>query len=379
MTTVTDVCNRMLQKIGTRTTVTDAEIAGNLTNEAIQFNLMYEETRDTLLRKAPWNCAMKTANLTYITSQTGTPENTSAATNLWAPGQPAPPWGYEYQYPADCLEPRWIIPSTQTGFAGGVPITTAVTGGASAWWWGQPVRFKVQNDQFYTVSAATVNAGGTGYAVGDIIVLSLEPNTAEITNKLATFQIGAPQGAAVVLQVATLAGSAVATVSIVSILAGESNIGGSYFYDYAGTVGNSAVPQDTTSGAGSGATFSLTFTTTPASQRVILTNQEFATLSYTQQVSDPNVFDPTFRDALYSIGGANLIMALDGNRARANDLIQRANDAIRAARQDDGNEGLTINDVTPDWIRFRGIAYTDGLTYSGPYQGYDWGSYFPLF
>src|SRR5882724_688049 len=118
MTSVTDICNRMLQKLGTRTTVTDVEIANNTTNEAIQFNLMYTEARDTLLRKAPWNCAMRTANLVYITSQTGTPENQSAATNLWQPGQPAPPWAYEYQYPVDCLEPRWIIPSTQTGFAG---------------------------------------------------------------------------------------------------------------------------------------------------------------------------------------------------------------------------------------------------------------------
>src|ERR1700742_614242 len=121
MTSVTDVCNRMLQRLGTRTTVTDAELSGNGSNEAIQFNLMYEELRDDLLRMAPWNCAMKTANAVYITSQPGTPENPSPSTTLWQPGQPAPPWAYEYQYPVDCLQPRWIIPSTQTGFAGGIP------------------------------------------------------------------------------------------------------------------------------------------------------------------------------------------------------------------------------------------------------------------
>jgi hypothetical protein len=370
----------MLQKIGTRTSVTDAEIAGNTTNEAIQFNLIYAELRDTLLRKAPWNCAMRTANLTYITSQTGTPENTSAATNLWAPGQPAPPWAYEYQYPVDCLQPRWVIPSTQTGFAGGVPITTAVTGGASSYWWGQPVRFKVQNDQFYSVSAAAINAGGTGYAVGDLIVVALEPTVNGLTNKLTTFLAGAPQGAAVVLQVLTAPAGVIGTVAVVGQVTGDATpIGGSYFYDYSGTVGNNAVPQGSTTGAGTGATFNLTFTTAPASQRVILTNQEFATLAYTQQVTDPNLFDPTFREALYMIGGAQLQMALKGNRDFSNQLVKMANDAIMSARQDDGNEGLTINDVTPDWIRIRGIAYADGTMYSGPYQGYDWGSYFPMF
>lgn len=362
MTSVTDVCNRWLQKIGTRTTVTDAELAGNLTNEAIQFNLIYTEVRDTLLRKAPWNCAMKTANLVYITSQPGTPENTSPATNLWAPGQPAPPWAYEYQYPVDCLEARWIIPSTQTGFAGGTPITTAVTGGASSWWWGQPVRFKVQTDQFIPVTAAAVVAGGTGYVVGDIITAPVGLST------------NPPIGAPVQLLVTAAPGGVVSGVSVISQIAGEATPqGGSYFAQQA-----NPIAQGTTTGSGSGATFNLTYGPV-GSQRVILTNQEFATLSYTQQVTDPNLFDPTFREALYAIGGAQLCMALQGKIEHANRLVKAANDAIASARQDDGNEGLTINNITPDWIRTRGIDFTDGM-YSGPYaSGYDWGSFFPSY
>lgn len=379
MTTTTDVCNRMLQVLGTRTTVTDAELAGGLTNEAIQFNLIYTETRDRLLRMAPWNSAMKTANLTYVTSAPGTPENTSAATTLWSPGQPAPPWAYEYQYPVDCLMPRWIIPSTQTGFADAVPITTAVTGGASSYWWGQPIRFKVQNDAFYTINAVTVPTPGSGYAVGDFVTLALKPSTANITNKIGTFNAGAPQGAAAVLQVLTVSGGGgILTAQVVTQVEDETvSLGGSYFYDYATTVGNAAIPQGSTTGSGTGAVFSVTFIP-PAPQRVVLTNQEFATLCYTQQVTDPNVWDPSFREALYTVGGGKILMALVGNRDRANDLIKIGNDIIRAARGDDGNEGLTINDVTPDWIRARGVNYTEGL-YSGPYQGYDWGSYFPLF
>src|SRR5271165_2983206 len=112
MTTATDIVNRALQTPGTRTTVTDAELAANSTNEAIQANLKLDEVRRTLLRMAPWNMAMKTVNLVYITSMPGTPENTSAATTLWQPGQPAPPWCYEYQYPVDCLRACWIIPAT---------------------------------------------------------------------------------------------------------------------------------------------------------------------------------------------------------------------------------------------------------------------------
>jgi len=363
MTSVTDVCNLMLQRIGTRTTVTDAEIANNSTNEAIQFNLAYSRLRDRILRMAPWNCAMRTANLTYITSQPGTPENMSPATQLWQPGQPAPPWAYEYQYPVDCLSARWIIPSTQTGYAGGVPITTAVTGGASSWWWGQPVRFKVQTDDFFPVTAAAVAAGGSGYAVGDVITLASGVNTS------------APIGAPAQLLVTGVGGSgAVTSVSVVNVIAGASPaVGGSYF-----AAQTNPVAQGSSTGAGTGATFNLTFGT-QGPQRVILTNQEFATLAYTRQVTDPNVWDPAFQEAIFAAGGATLCMALQGSKDVANALLGEANEVIRVARGDDGNEGLTVNDVTPDWIRVRGIAYTEGFSQSGPWQGYDWGTYFPMF
>src|SRR5277367_1230177 len=169
MTTATDIANWALQVPGTRTNVTDAELAANSTNEALQINLKIDNVRRRLLRLAPWNCGLKTANLIYITSSPGTPENTMAATTLWQPGQPAPPWNYEYQFPADCLRMCFVIPSTQTGFAGGVPITTAVTGGAASFWQGPPVKYRVQNDTFIPVTGATVASGGSGYAVGDIV------------------------------------------------------------------------------------------------------------------------------------------------------------------------------------------------------------------
>jgi hypothetical protein len=360
MTSVTDICNRALQVIGTRTTVTDAEIAAESSNEAKQFNLIYANYRDDLLRMAPWNCGMKTANLVYISSVPGTPENTSPATALWTPGQPSPPWSYEYQYPVDCLRAQYIIPANQTGFASGVPITTAVTGGAAAFWRGPPIRFQVAIDSFRPVTAAVVVAGGTGYVVGDIITLA-EGATDEV-----------PIGAPVQLRVATLAGSAVATVTVVNQVAGSASpVGGSYFGIQSGTIAQSA-----TTGSGTGATFTIT-QGAAADQRVILTNQEYATLVYVRQVTDPNVWDTLFQSALIDLCGAGLVMALRGDRAVANDLIKKVNAAIELARSADGNEGLTINDVTPDFIRVRGLAI-EGLV-TGPYTGADWGGGWPSY
>jgi hypothetical protein len=367
MTTLTDIANRALQVPGTRTLVTDAELAGNLTNEALQINLCLTNIRRRLLRMAPWNCSLKTANLVYITSSPGTPENTSPPTTLWQPGQPTPPWAYEYQYPVDCLRACWMIPATQTGFAGGVPITTAVTGGAASFWQGPPVKFQVQTDTFVPVIGATVAVGGADYAVGDIITLAAGLST------------NPPIGAPAQLLVTAVAGGVITTVSVISqIYVGDSQsdpvatpIGGSYFAQQP-----NPVAQGTTTGLGTGATFNLTYGPA-APQRVILTNQEFATQVYCQDVVDPNIFDDLFQDAYAKIVGATITIPLTGDKKLANFAIQEANACIAEARKGDGNEGLTVNDVTPDWIRIRGIAFTE--PYSGPFSGFDWGGMWPIF
>ena len=358
-----DLVNRALQTLGTRTTVTATELAGNATNEAIQASIAYDNVRQSLLRMAPWDCAFNTIPLTLITAVQGTPENTGPipATQLWQKGLPAPPWAYEYQYPADCLRACWIMPQYATGFAGGVPITTAVTGGTPSFWSGQPVRFKVGIDQFVPVIAATVVSGGTGHAVGDIITLASGPTTL------------APIGAPAQLGVLTVGGGgAVATVGVVSVNRGETGIGGSYFAQQP-----NPVAQGSTTGSGTGATFNLTYGP-KGDQRVILTNQEFAIMNYVRDVTDVNVFDDKFYAALsYSLGAA-LTMALTGDKALANIAVGMANQKITEARAVDGNEGLTVNDVTPDWIRIRGVWYTE--YYSGPYGfGYEWGTLWPAF
>ncbi len=355
MTDNASLVNLALQSFGDRTTITAAQLAAGSNNQAKQANLTFENTRDSLLRMAPWDCAMKTDNLTWITSVPGTPENpTIPSSSLWNRGIPRPPWAYEYQYPLDCLRACWIIPATQTGYTSGVPITTAVTGGASTLWNGGPIRFKIATDQFRPVIGATIVTAGTDYEVQDLITLTAPT----------------PTGAPAQIRVDTVGGAGeILTFHIINQVLGQPDsepIGGSYF-----NLQPSPTEQGSTSGFGTGATWALSQGLL-SDQRVILTNQELATLVYVRQATEPNVWDPLFQDAFVNALGGDICLALTGDKALAQICYGRANNSILEARKADGNEGLTINDVTPDWIRARGIAWTDNLI-SGPYSGFDWG------
>src|SRR5215467_6371354 len=245
-----DVVNRALSAIGTRSTIASLT---EVSNEAIQANLHLHSTRDELLRIAPWNCAMNYVSMSLISAAPGTPENPTVGTPTWVKGIPPPPWVYEYAYPSDCLRALYIVPQFPTGFASGVPVTTALTGGAPSFWNGPPVRFKVAIDQINT---------GTG-----------KPDANGIDTK------------------------------------------------------------------------------------VVLTNQQQAILCYIKQVTNPDVWDSLFRQAVTAYLASKLVIALTGDKALANSKISDANQIITLARQGDGNEGLTVNDVSPDWMRIRGISY----------------------
>lgn len=360
MTTNVDIANRALVAIGSKRKINSLT---QDSEEAKTINTIFTPVRDDLLRMAPWDCALNTANLNYITSVAGTPENTSAGTVLWQKGIPQPPWAYEYQYPVDCLRACYIIPQTQTGFSGGIPITTAVTGVAPSCWTGPPQKFKVSVDQFYPVTAAAVAAGGTGYAVGDVITLPLGLTSS------------APIGAPVSLLVTAVTAGVITAVSVVNQILGSATAqGGSYFAVQTNPVsGGSVLGVGGGTSSGTGATFNLTFGD-KGSQRVILTNQEYATLVYVKQITDPNVMDPLFQDAWVSILAGRTVFALVGDKTLANMKIAEANSCIVEARKADGNEGLTINDVTPDWIRVRGINFASD--WQSPGWGLDWGNMF---
>lgn len=358
MTSYALIVNRALLVLGTRSTVTDAELAANSTNEAIAANLVLYELRDELLRLAPWDCAMATKNLDYITSQPGTPENQSPSTQIWVPGQPSPPWVYEYQYPVECLRAVRVIPQFEPGFAGAVPIFPVSTG--NGWnynaWAGPPCRFEVAIDRFKPVTAANVIAGGTGYAVGDEITLPLGPITSP------------PVGAPVKLRVVTAPAGVVATVTTVNQVQGQPDtapLGGSYFLAQTGTIA-----QALTDGSGVGATFTLTQGPRD-DQRVILCNQEFAAMQYCRRVTNPNVFDPLFIRAYANALAAMLAMTLTADKTLRDRCVDEANRLIEEARNVDGREGLVVNDYTPDWLRIRGVAFADPT--NGGQAGFDWG------
>lgn len=356
MTDTVAIVNRALQSFGSRTTVTSGELASETSNEAKQANLALQPTRKQLLRMAPWDCGLIFNTLTYITSAPGTPENTTQLTT-WARGVPAPPWQYEYQYPENCLKACWIVPQLETGVAGSVPIFPVTTGFTPSVWSGPAVRFKVATDLFIPVTAATVAAGGSGYVVGEVITLATTPAGS------------APIGAPAQLRVLTLGGGgAVATVEVITQVT-DQTFGGSYFAQQ-----TNPVAQSDSSGVGTGATFNLTYGS-QTSQRVILTNQPQAILAYIRDTQDINIMDPLFQEAWVNVLGSKIAYALSGDAKLANQRIEVANQIIAEARKADGNEGLTVDDRTPDWIRTRGFAWNDMMSPSG----YDWGGMWPLY
>jgi hypothetical protein len=96
---------------------------------------------------------------------------------------------------------------------------------------------------------------------------------------------------------------------------------------------------------------------------VILAHIDQALLSYTRDITIENLWDPQFQEAMVGALAAKLCWGLTGDKGRANDLMKIANDKILIARAGDGNEGLTVLDHTPDWIR------AHGATYDAPWGG----------
>lgn len=393
MTAVIDIANRALQVMGSRTNMSPTEFATQSSNEAIQTNLIIYKLRDELNRLAPWDCVTKYVPLTYITSLPTTPENATAGAPLWQAGIPAPPWTYEYQYPVDCLRARKIIPQ-YTAQVGGTPIYPAgvATGAAQVGWTGPALKFKISTDQFFGVTAATPLGTGLGYAVGDYIILeqpsyTFQQNSAPINQTPSyttyTMGVGAP---AILLVTGIGAGGVVTSVSVVNQVSDETTspsgaatnpIGGSYFSVPSNPVGQGSTISGSNPGFpgnGSGETFNLTFGSL-APQRVVLCNQEQAILCYNTKIIDPNVMDDLFQDAWIHILGARLAFQLTGDKALANTLIAVTNNMINEARKADGNEGITVNDVTPDFLRIRGNYGGPNYEFS-PNMAFDWGDFY---
>lgn len=96
----------------------------------------------------------------------------------------------------------------------------------------------------------------------------------------------------------------------------------------------------------------------PESTRVILTQELGAILIYTGLVQYPDAWDALFRKAFVAslaVGFCTPRFIKDPRVALAykNDQRNAAKEALIEARVRDGNEGWTVVDHTPDWIRAR--------------------------
>lgn len=112
------IVNRALLGIGARAQVSSISPSDGST-EGDAGAVLFTPTFEALARTAHWNCIRKQAVLSLIAAAQGTPENPNGTT---LPIPPTP-WLYAYQYPSDCLNMRFLIPSFPAGL-GGVPQTT---------------------------------------------------------------------------------------------------------------------------------------------------------------------------------------------------------------------------------------------------------------
>lgn len=131
--TTTDITNRALQLIGTRTTI--ASLAES-SNEAVQANLVFTAIRDWCLGAVNWNFARKTLKLTLLKQVANPP------VAPWASASVSPPWMFEYQFPVDALKIQYVTNSD-------------INVGSTAWI-GEPKRFVVAIDTITAVEQRVI-------------------------------------------------------------------------------------------------------------------------------------------------------------------------------------------------------------------------------
>src|ERR1700733_7110522 len=99
MTTTTDIGNRALQLVGTRTTM--ASLAEQ-SNEASQINLVFTAIQNWCSGLANWNFARNTALLNVFKVAVGP---------TWSNAYPSPGWNYQYQLPTDFIRAIYLTNS----------------------------------------------------------------------------------------------------------------------------------------------------------------------------------------------------------------------------------------------------------------------------
>lgn len=93
---------------------------------------------------------------------------------------------------------------------------------------------------------------------------------------------------------------------------------------------------------------------TDTPNKVILTNEAQAVLVYTVRMTNTQLYDGPFVIALSNYLGARLSIDLTGDKQLARMAFELADRTCRQAQASNGNEGITVIDNVPDWIRVRG-------------------------
>lgn len=121
------IANRALLSVGARSQVSSINPSDG-SAEANAISVLYTPTFESLARTAQWNCLTRQITLTLLAAAPGTPENPGGV-NLPVPPTP---WLYQYAYPSDCLDVRYIVPSLPSNEGGVTPATT-INNAAGAW------------------------------------------------------------------------------------------------------------------------------------------------------------------------------------------------------------------------------------------------------
>lgn len=121
---VVSLVNRAALSVGLQAQISSLNENSALAQAA---STLYTPTFEQLARTANWNCLRKQVTLTLLAAAQGTPENVDGTT---LPLPPAP-FLYQYAWPSDCLQMRFLVPSLDVS-SSGVPIFSIDTG-APTW------------------------------------------------------------------------------------------------------------------------------------------------------------------------------------------------------------------------------------------------------
>lgn len=268
-----DIANRALDLLGSHATIGDLQEG---TTEARSMLRNYVPAMQELLRGVHWNFARKQANLALLQDRTGQQSNQFIGTGTPGMGN----WTYEYDYPVDCMQARFLpLNLMQSSQVPNPPLTTA--GNAYPYWYVPvtPAPFLITNDAIPGLEGAITN-----------------------WNQLPDF--GNAQGHGIKTRV------------------------------------------------------------------VVLTNVRNAQLVYTARIDEPNVWDPSFQQALAALLASRTATAIIADpkeaMAKMNMAISIAKSTIADARQSNGNEGQSSADHIPDWITTRGAGAAGWGGLNGP-------------